>query len=174
MVNAAAFARGRAEFLVFGTRGAERLAPGLHNWKSESRHSAAGHSHGPRNGVGVAVCGHGCVLGGQARGQCGGDGRHNRVNAGAGVRHRAGCRTVHNRDGGAADRREGSGGCGDCRSAVDFCRARHFAGARDSCGDLCAGVAARDGRIAGDRGERVRVYEDCAGRLRRGHHAVSE
>ena len=60
----------------------------------------------------------------------------------------------------------------ECRSIV--AGARHFAGAGDSCGDLCAGSAARDGRFAGDRGQRVRLCADCAGRLRRDHHALPQ
>ena len=44
----------------------------------------------------------------------------------------------------------------------------------NSGGNLCAGVAARDGRFARDCGEWIGVCADCAGRLRRDHHAVSE
>ena len=81
---------------------------------------------------------------------------------------------VDDGDGGAADRREGSRGRGDCRRAGDRSRAGDLAGARDSGGDLCAGIAARDGRFAGDCGERVRVCANCAGWLRRNHHALPE
>jgi hypothetical protein len=41
-------------------------------------------------------------------------------------------------------------------------------------GVLRAGITSRDGRFAGDRGKRVGLCADCAGWLRRNHHALPE
>jgi hypothetical protein len=150
--------------LVIAGRSGSRLSSGLHRGQPEPCHSPAGRAHGAGDGAGVAVRRSRRVLGGPPWGERGSNGRTHGVHAEPGVRGRHWTQSVDHRDGGPPHRGKRSRGRGRCCSAGHCARHRHFAGHWTALLFLCSAPSTTDGRHAGDRFGRQRLYPNLPGR----------
>ena len=167
--------RGRSRLLVFGTRGPERLAPGLHNGKSESLPSCCW----PFRWC-WRWCWSRCLPWSTSSGWAGWARMRWRrwdspsrcwrwCSPSAWVWR---CRRPPWWRGASAKRIPRMRPLPVCRRSVVGLAISLVLGI--PAGILCAAIAARDGRIAGNRRRRVGLRAHRAGRMRRDHHALPQ